>query len=351
MGGEDDAPLASLRASASRTMGPTVISGRPGRLIAGDLEGRAARMGQHESQELENVALLGLRITQGQWRMLRLLLAHPLLSDEELAACLALGRKSVRCALYDLAALACLEPVATSAGKRWRLRERALLLLASANHLSIWSIAQRPDAGGTEKKGTPVLVQRGESWLLQRIAHTAGIYGFSAALAAAARQVPEQALCWWETGAACERRYCVGEQWYNLRPDALAEYRAGTRRQRFWLEWDRGTMNVRDLTVKFTSYAHYLASREWAREGAIPPSLLCVAPELAQERRIQRVAQTSLSPITRLVVWTTTAVLLREYGPLAPIWSPGAPPSGQVAKAGGPPRRCLFQTISREQGK
>ena len=25
---------------------------------------------------------------------------------------------------------------------------------------------------------------------------------------------------------------------------------------RFWLEWDRGTMNVRDLAVKFTSYAH-----------------------------------------------------------------------------------------------
>jgi hypothetical protein len=27
-------------------------------------------------------------------------------------------------------------------------------------------------------------------------------------------------LCWWETGSMCERRYQVGEQWYNLRPDA-----------------------------------------------------------------------------------------------------------------------------------
>ncbi len=60
----------------------------------------------------------------------------------------------------------------------------------------------------------------------------------------------------------CERRYRVGEQWYNLRPDALAEYRLGAQQVRFWLEWDRGTMNVRDLAIKFTSYASYIASRE-----------------------------------------------------------------------------------------
>ena len=38
--------------------------------------------------------------------------------------------------------------------------------------------------------------------------------------------------------------------------EALAEYRVGPQQVRFWLEWDRGTMNVRDLAVKFTSYAH-----------------------------------------------------------------------------------------------
>jgi hypothetical protein len=51
----------------------------------------------------------------------------------------------------------------------------------------------------------------------------------------------------------CERRYQVGEQWYNLRPDALAEYCGGSQQFRFWLEWDRGTMNVRDLAIKFSS--------------------------------------------------------------------------------------------------
>ena len=117
--------------------------------------------------------------------------------------------------------LGCLEPVATSAGKRWRLRERGLRLMADANHLPLQSSAMWPQDG--TGKEMPTLVQRGESWLIQRIEHTAGVYGFFAALATAARRVSEQALCWWETEAACERRYRVGEQWYNLRPDALAE--------------------------------------------------------------------------------------------------------------------------------
>ena len=99
--------------------------------------------------------------------------------------------------------------------------------------------------------------QRGKTWLLRHIQHTAGIYGFFARLAQAARPEAGQALWWWETGPMCERRYQVGEQWYNLRPDALAEYRAGQQQMRFWLEWDRGTMNVRDLAIKFTSYASY----------------------------------------------------------------------------------------------
>ena len=64
--------------------------------------------------EREVIALLGLRLTPCQWKILRLLLAHPLLSDEELAAFLHLQRRSVRCLLYELHQLGCLEPIVTS---------------------------------------------------------------------------------------------------------------------------------------------------------------------------------------------------------------------------------------------
>lgn len=79
-------------------------------------------------------------------------------------------------------------------------------------------------------------------------------------------------------------------------------------------------MNARDLTIKFTSYAHYIASREWASEESRPPFLVCVAPDIAQERRILCVAQAMLAPALRLVVWTTTEELLVRFGSLAPVW-------------------------------
>jgi hypothetical protein len=41
-------------------------------------------------------------------------------------------------------------------------------------------------------------------------------------------------------------------------------------------------MNVRDLAIKFTSYAQYIASREWAREHKMLPVLMCVAPDISR---------------------------------------------------------------------
>lgn len=145
----------------------------------------------------------------------------------------------------------------------------------------------------------------------------------------------------------CERRYRVGEHWYNLRPDARAEYRIGQQRLRFWLEWDRGTMNVRDLSIKFASYAHFIASREWEREDASVPRLFCVAPDIAQEKRIQRVTDAKLEQTPGLVMYTTTEVLLNEHGLLAPIWLLHTPGCVQEGVTGSVQRFGLF---GKEQG-
>ncbi len=289
---------------------------RPTRLVVGNLARRTATITSSDLEEREVIALLGLRLTPCHWSIVRLLLTHPLLSPEELAGLLGMELKSMRTAVSSLHALGCIEPISTSVGKRWRLCERGLRLIAVENHLSLRNLVERCDE---EAHSSPV-VQRGVRWLLEHIEHTAGIYGFFTALAQAARQHPEQRLCWWETGTLCERRYREGEQWHNLRPDALAEFRAGSQMFRFWLEWDRGTMNVRDLAVKFDAYQQYISSGEWARERSSLPRLLCVAPDIAQERRMQRVAQTRLTQTPRPVVWTTTEVLLQAKGPIAPIW-------------------------------
>jgi predicted transcriptional regulator len=341
--GEEESNTRSPSSASTATVSfetPTRLS----RLLVGGLAKRAAHIKQDELEDCEVIALLGLLLTSCQWKILGLMLAHPLLSDEELASLLHLQQKSVRCSLYNLHQLGCLEPIATEAGKRWHLCGRGLRLVAAANHMHICNVATLPD--NEAESETSTVVQRGEAWLLQRIQHTAGIYGFFASLAQAARPEEGQALWWWETGPVCERRYQVGEQWYNLRPDALAEYRVGQQQMRFWLEWDRGTMNVRDLAVKFTSYASYIASREWARERSMLPVLVCVAPDISQERRMHRVALARLITPTGLVVWTTTEVLLNKQGPLAPIWLRSRLLCSEAAaEPGSALRQCLFDMI------
>jgi len=220
--------------------------------------------------------------------------------------------------------------------------------MATANHMHIRNIAVASDDHEAESEMSS-MAQRGEKWLLQHIQHTAEVYGFFATLAQAARQQPEQELCWWETGAVRERRYQVGEQWHNLRPDALAGYRVGTKQFHFWLEWDRGTMNVRDLATKFASYAQYIDSRECAKEWSTLPLLVCVAPDIAQERRVQRVAQAKLAHFAGLALWTTTEVLFNECGPLAPIWSRGIPHRGQGAQPSSSHKQCLFDLIPEKK--
>ena len=321
-------------------------SERPTRLVVGDLACRAATLTSNHLEEQEVIALLGLRLTACHWHIVRLLLAHPLLSDEELAQLLDMERTSVRSSLYTLHALGCLEPITTLAGRRWRLRERGLQLIAVANHLSLRNLVVRRDA---DAHSSPI-VQRGVRWLLEHIQHTAGIYGFFAALTRAARPHPGQRLCWWETGAVCERHYRVGDQWHNLWPDALAEFQAGSQQFRFWLEWDRGTMNVRDLAVKFDAYSTYISSHEWARERSSLPKLLCVAPAIAQERRMHRVAQARLAQTPGSVVWTTTEVLLKANGPVAPIWMQVKSQSNQLKASG--VRRCeVFNGNAGEAGR
>jgi len=91
-----------------------------------------------------------------------------------------------------------------------------LRLIAAANQMHIRNLAATSD--DEAERETSIMVLRGEAWLMQHIRHTVGIYGFFARLAQAAGQEPEQELCWWETGAVCERRYRVGSSGTILDP-------------------------------------------------------------------------------------------------------------------------------------
>jgi DNA-binding IclR family transcriptional regulator len=269
--------------------------------------------------EREIMALLGLSLGQRHLELFTLLFTHPLLALHEIAALLDLEVSSIERYLGMLRSIGCIVPIRTDAGQRWRLCERGLRLIAATHHINVQRIAihQESDAGVK-------LVQQGVDVLFRHLEHTAGIYGFFASLSQAAsrerRQGREHRLLWWETGMACERRYHDHDRWHNLRPDAFAEYQAGERRVRFWLEWDCGTMSSRDLAIKFRTYAHYVASREWFKQEAWLPLLLVVTPDPEQERRLCRVAIATLTDNCGVAVRTTTLTRVHEQGLLGPIW-------------------------------
>lgn len=267
--------------------------------------------------------LVSLGLTPRHWDVILLVFAHPFLSQEDLSSLLALSHTSVNLLLADLKQARYLVGVHTPVGERWQLAEDGLLLLARLAFCHVHRLVHFP--------GEAVLQQRGTPGLLHQIHHTAGVYGFFAQLSAQLSRLPDAHLRWWETGPISERHFRYGEKTYRFRPDALAAIQIGEQRWSFWLEWDRGTMHMKDLQIKFATYAMYLVSREWARSSPYLPTLLCVTPEIGQERRLAEAARRCLVHMPAAFrVYTTIFPLLATQGVLAPIWQPVALVDQQV---------------------
>jgi hypothetical protein len=80
------------------------------------------------------------------------------------------------------------------------------------------------------------------------------------------------------------------------------------------------------------------------------PRLLCVAPDIAQERWMLRVAQARITSTPGLVLWTTTDVLLNEHGLLPPFWLQGMPQCSQEAQPDGSLRQSLSDVFPSKKG-
>ncbi len=254
-------------------------------------------------------------LTRRHWEILHLCFAHPFLSCENLTHLLLLSRTTTHLLLADLHHAGYLAGIDTPVGERWQLTEAGLRLQARLAFCHVHRLVRFP-----REEGQP-LIQRGVIGLLHQIRHTAGIYTFFSLLSSSLATRPDASLRWWETGVLSERHFQFREKVYRFRPDALAAVQWGPRTFRFWLEWDRGTMTSKDLLLKFTTYAMYLASREWASSSPHLPALLCVTPDIQQENQLLKAALQRLMQVPAgFCMYTTTAPLLLTQGILGPIW-------------------------------
>lgn len=283
----------------------------------------------------DDVALLSLCLTTRQQAILTQLFVTPYLTISQLAVLMDVQADSMSRYLRTLRQWGLIVYWVDGAGTNVDDGEPQLSLTRFGRHLTAHL------AGISLHSREALGTRRGPGG---KAAHRKGVYDFFASLITAARSASTTAvphrLLWWETGALCELRYHDHERWHNLRPDGAGVYRIGTRRIRFWLEYDTGTMSYRDLVPKFKSYAAYLATGHWRETSdRTLPLLLVVAPDRSQRDRLMRVASNAFlahapsqtgtvgrtaenGTIPQLRAYVTLAELFFEVGPLAAIWWP-----------------------------
>ena len=293
--------------------------------------------------ENQRLPSLSTQLGQRHITVLSLLTQHPLLSTNDIAALINIKQNSAAHYLRELWQRDCVcawqRPDDTS--PRWWLSDGGLRLVAAMQHVPLQRLGIYEKQAGENGNITPTLldrplfIPRALPPLLRYPLHTTGVYSFMAALNRAADA--RATITWWETGATCERSYPWHGIRRNLRPDAefslLQQDTSKIRHLRYWLEYDRGTMRRRDLEAKMRTYAEYVRSREWFKDGrASLPRLLFVVPDTGQERRISEAARTSLADLP-LHVLVTTAGHIASADPFTAIWRPVFPLASETRRA------------------
>jgi hypothetical protein len=208
--------------------------------------------------------LLGCRYLE----LLLFIWKYPLLPTETMAMLLTLHPDSVSRYLRVLQQYGCLQrwpapgseavSMSPGSGPGWSLSERGLRLLAAMHHVHLLRVGVSCAANDPERRkgrGATTVQPKHLAEAQRYLAHWQGLYWFLGQMQQNASQA-EQRILWWETGAWCEHSYEEEGQRRTVRPDAAVAY-AGPdgRSHTLWIEWDRGTMNRRDLMAKCATNA------------------------------------------------------------------------------------------------
>jgi len=196
----------------------------------------------------------------------------------------------------------------------YELTARGLLLAACQRGLTLTQAVRLAGfvGGGPED---PMGIRQG---LLDTFLHTVGADDLVVGLHATARMRDasghDDAVEEWEGPARAARGH--------YRPDALVQYRRGGGSNTLCLEYDRGTMRVRDYRRKFAAHYDHRDARLTATGSYAAPLILVVAPDEETEARIVvgfRDASVGRGPALPLLL-TLKHLATQPEGLLGPIW-------------------------------
>jgi hypothetical protein len=148
---------------------------------------------------------------------------------------------------------------------------------------------------------------------------------FFVGLARASRALPDQGLYHWVGERGSWHAYSQAHEVGPI-PDGWGRYLLPEGEVIFFVEWDRGTLQLARLRMKVTHYRNYFR----ARDRAPTTHVLYVVPTPAREAQLRSEIGRALVGIRSACCrfWTTTVGRLHQDGPLGPIWQ--AAPNGHA---------------------
>jgi len=297
---------------------------RPGRHL--DLERRlvALRRGTIERRPTPP-GLLALALPPRALEALGAIGRHPLLRAPQLAEVCDHPPARLRDTLALLAAHGLAEPNVCGDERvgRYVLTRRGLRLLAA--RASLPAAAYREAYGVLEDAEDGV--RHGLDFAAANLTHTTALQDVFLAFLRAARGRDATLWWWWEW--ACARVFDDGGERRLLRPDADVVYDEGGRRLRVFVEVDRSTCPLGDITDQIARYHGYARATGQAGPGwgegspAVTVAYITTKSE-ARARNIiamaNAVAAAKGRDATSIRVLATSLKCLMRRGPLERIW-------------------------------
>ena len=234
------------------------------------------------SSAADQLAALARRLTDRDRRLCRLLWEHRVLTTDQLTS---LCFPSRHAATHRLLLLERLDVVD---------RFRPFRATGSAPfHYVLGSVGAHVLAAEQGKTPAELGYSRSQTLALahsQRLAHTVGVNGFFAALAATARGRVDAALtAWWS-----ERR-CTQRWGHLVRPDGYGRWSEAGTTVEFFLEYDTGTETISRVVGKLAGYA------DLATASGIQTPLLLLLPGAGREAEIRRAIGPPVIPVATAV--------------------------------------------------
>jgi hypothetical protein len=241
----------------------------------------------------EQLASLAGRLTDRDRAIIRLVFEHRVFTSHQLGKVFFSSHDRAEHRLRDLAAaevLARFRPYRRhgegSAPFHYVLGAAGAAVLAAEQGIEVRRLGYRPDKA----------LEIAHS---QHLAHTVGVNGFFAALAACARQrrTGDALLAAWWSERHCRDRWAP-----IVRPDGYGRWQEHDREVDFFLEYDRGTEPLERLAAKLAGYQKLAAVTQ------IPTPVLFWLPSSGREASVRQ----ALAGETR---WAAMAFLVATASP------------------------------------